>query len=44
VGYAYWLADPDGNWQTMTFTTLAFAQLAQALATRSHRESLSPSA
>jgi Ca2+-transporting ATPase len=40
VGYIYWLNDPDGNWQTMTFTTLAFAQMAQALATRSRSESL----
>lgn len=40
VGYTYWLADPDGIWQTMVFTTLAFAQLAQAFATRSTSESL----
>jgi Ca2+-transporting ATPase len=40
VGYMYWLADPSGVWQTMTFSTLAFAQLAQALAARSRRESL----
>lgn len=39
VGYIYWRNNPDGNWQTMTFTTLAFSQIAQALATRSRRES-----
>ena len=40
IGYIYWLANPTGVWQTMTFSTLAFAQLAQALAARSRRESL----
>jgi Ca2+-transporting ATPase len=40
VGYAYWRVDPDGIWQTMVFSTLAFAQVAQALATRSRREPL----
>jgi Ca2+-transporting ATPase len=40
VGYIYWRLDPYGNWQTMTFSTLAFSQMAQALATRSRRESL----
>ncbi|MFM8322947.1 MAG: cation-translocating P-type ATPase, partial [Chloroflexota bacterium] len=40
VGYTYWALDPNGPWQTMTFTTLAFSQMAQALATRSRRESL----
>ena len=39
IGYIYWRANPDGNWQTMTFSTLAFSQLAQALATRSRRDS-----
>jgi Ca2+-transporting ATPase len=39
VGYFYWQRDPSGPWQTMTFTTLAFSQMAQALATRSRRES-----
>jgi Ca2+-transporting ATPase len=39
VGYVYWRLDPNGPWQTMTFTTLAFSQMAQALATRSRRES-----
>jgi Ca2+-transporting ATPase len=40
LGYAYWLADPNGNWQTMIFTTLALAQVAQALAARSSQDSL----
>jgi Ca2+-transporting ATPase len=40
LGYIYWRADPSGNWQTMIFATLAFSQLAQALATRSQRQSL----
>jgi len=40
VGYVYWRIDPNGSWQTMTFSTLAFSQMAQALATRSRRESL----
>jgi len=39
TGYVYWRLDPNGPWQTMTFTTLAFSQMAQALATRSRRES-----
>jgi Ca2+-transporting ATPase len=39
IGYIYWKLDPTGPWQTMTFTTLAFSQMAQALATRSRRES-----
>ncbi len=39
IGYAYWaLGRPE--WQTMMFTVLAFAQIGQALASRSHRESL----
>jgi Ca2+-transporting ATPase len=40
IGFIYWRADPDGAWQTITFTTLAFAQLFQALATRSTHDSL----
>jgi P-type Ca2+ transporter type 2C len=40
VGYAYWRADPHGNWKTMVFTTLAFAQVGQALGSRSARDSL----
>jgi Ca2+-transporting ATPase len=39
VGYFYWLQDPTGNWQTITFTTLAFAQVFQAMASRSARQS-----
>ncbi|MEW5869368.1 MAG: cation-translocating P-type ATPase [Chloroflexota bacterium] len=39
LGYIYWRIDPNGNWQTMVFTTLAFSQLAQSFATRSRRES-----
>jgi Ca2+-transporting ATPase len=39
IGYVYWRSDPDGNWQTMTFTTLALAQIGQAFASRSMRES-----
>ena len=39
VGYVYWKMDPNGPWQTMTFTTLAFSQMFQAMATRSRRES-----
>ena len=38
IGYIYWRQDPEGTWQTMTFTSLAFAQMAQALASRSTRE------
>ncbi|MGD9876157.1 cation-translocating P-type ATPase [Desulfococcus sp.] len=32
--------DPDNRWQTMIFTTLAFMQMGQALASRSTRASL----
>ena len=39
VGYAYWAAGSD-KWQTLMFNTLAFAQVGQALASRSNRESL----
>jgi Ca2+-transporting ATPase len=39
VGYLYWRSDPNGVWPTMVFTTLAFSQMAQALATRSRRDS-----
>ncbi len=42
VGFAYY--DPDNptdiTWQTMIFTTLAFLQIGQALASRSTQESL----
>jgi Ca2+-transporting ATPase len=39
VGYWYW-SNGRESWQTMVFTTLAFCQVAQALAVRSSRESL----
>ena len=40
VGIIYWLNDPNGPWQTMIFTTLVLAQMGNALATRSSRDSL----
>lgn len=36
----FWLQHPDGSWQTMLFTSLAFAQIGQALALRSSSHSL----
>jgi Ca2+-transporting ATPase len=39
AGYGYWYWG-FSNWQTMIFTTLAFAQVWQALAVRSSQESL----
>lgn len=39
VGYAYYQAG-DASWQTMIFTTLAFLQIGQALASRSSDQSL----
>ncbi len=39
VGYAYYDAG-KASWQTMIFTTLAFLQIGQALASRSSEESL----
>lgn len=39
LGFAYWLAGYS-NWQTMTFTSLAFLQVGQALAIRSGSDSL----
>jgi Ca2+-transporting ATPase len=38
VGYAYWRAG-DPGWQTMVFTTLAFAQMAHVLAIRAEEDS-----
>jgi Ca2+-transporting ATPase len=35
----YWSSHPDGTWQTVLFTSLAFAQIGQALAQRSSRYS-----
>jgi Ca2+-transporting ATPase len=40
VGLFYWLDDPLGPWQTMIFMTLTMAQMGNALATRSNRQSL----
>jgi Ca2+-transporting ATPase len=40
VGYYYWLEDPSGPWQTITFTTLTLAQMGNALAIRSNRDSV----
>jgi Ca2+-transporting ATPase len=39
VGYWYWQSG-DSQWQTMTFTTLSFLQIGQALGVRSNRDSL----
>jgi Ca2+-transporting ATPase len=39
TGFAYW-QQGDPSWQMMIFNTLAFAQIGQALASRSNRESL----
>jgi P-type Ca2+ transporter type 2C len=39
IGFAYKESD-QVEWQTMMFTTLAFMQVAQAIGTRSHTESL----
>jgi Ca2+-transporting ATPase len=35
----YWSSHPGGTWQTVLFTSLAFAQIGQAMAQRSSRES-----
>ncbi|MCP4417625.1 MAG: cation-translocating P-type ATPase [Chloroflexi bacterium] len=40
TGYVYWLQDPNGPWQTMTFTTLTLAQMGNALAIRSNIDSI----
>lgn len=40
VGFFYWRVDPNGPWQTMVFTTLTLAQMGNALAIRSNRDSL----
>ena len=40
VGYIAWQIDPNGPWQTMVFTTLTLAQMGNALAIRSNRDSL----
>jgi Ca2+-transporting ATPase len=40
IGYYYWLQDPDGPWQTLVFTTLALAQMGNAMALRSNTDSV----
>jgi Ca2+-transporting ATPase len=40
VGYMAWSSDSSGAWQTMIFTTLTLAQMGNALAIRSSRDSL----
>ena len=40
VGYMAWRQDSGGAWQTMVFTTLTLAQMGNALAIRSSRDSL----
>ena len=43
VGYLYYRVDPSASpavWQTVTFTTLTLAQMGNALATRSDRDTL----
>ncbi|MCP4424771.1 MAG: cation-translocating P-type ATPase [Chloroflexi bacterium] len=39
-GYLYWRMDPNGPWQTITFTTLTLAQMGNALAIRSNTDSI----
>ncbi len=39
-GYIYWRIDPNGPWQTITFTTLTLAQMGNALAIRSNTDSI----
>jgi len=40
VGYASWLTNHQGHWQTMIFATLTMGQMGNALATRSECDSL----
>jgi Ca2+-transporting ATPase len=40
LGYIGWLESPNGSWQTMVFTTMVLAQMGNALAIRSNRDSL----
>jgi Ca2+-transporting ATPase len=40
VGFFAWSVDDGGPWQTMVFTTLTLAQMGNALAIRSSRDSL----
>ncbi|MCA9950477.1 MAG: cation-translocating P-type ATPase [Anaerolineales bacterium] len=39
VGFIYWSMNPNGVWQTMVFTTLTLAQMGNASALRSNKES-----
>ncbi|MDX1688044.1 MAG: cation-translocating P-type ATPase [Candidatus Promineifilaceae bacterium] len=40
MGFWYWRQDAQGHWNTMVFTTLTLAQMGNALALRTNRESL----
>jgi Ca2+-transporting ATPase len=40
MGYISWRLDANGPWRTMVFTTMVFAQMGNALAIRSSRDSL----
>jgi Ca2+-transporting ATPase len=40
LGYISWRIDPGGPWRTMVFTTMVLAQMGNALALRSSRDSL----
>jgi Ca2+-transporting ATPase len=40
LGYVSWRNDPNGPWRTMVFTTMVLAQMGNALAIRSSRDSL----
>ena len=40
LGYFSWRMDPNGPWRTMVFTTMVLAQMGNALAIRSSRDSL----
>ena len=40
IGYIYWRQDPTGPWQTLVFTTLTLAQMGNALAIRSNKDSI----
>ncbi len=39
IGFTAWLANPDGPWQTMVFTTLTLSQMGNVLAMRSEHDS-----
>ena len=40
VGYVSWLANHQGHWQTMIFTTLTLSEMGYVMAIRSNRDSL----